>query len=498
MEQQHEELDYEDDMYDPSEQRLVRHRGAASDNSRRTECDICYKKFTNPRNHALQAHLPWYVAPNSACWICGIQELKFLDKHIRNRHPTNQSDAKFDNRQQMFVELLNGLFRELARILEVSLPAGLEDKINRHMRVRTQAPPKEYLAYEKPLVDLFIQLNHLEPLQNYLIATPPHMKLHHLIHWKILKNLISELSSENQLWLMTFEERKTCEGLLVQPHDEQSEPIPVADAHCHLDQLCKRGSSAGLYKLDNLGTKQEYHTSLNYIVANYVYPGDWPSSSKRSELRGDPHIYFTFGIHPRLVLAESSNSLVHMFKKLKDMVKSTRTVGVGECGLDTTDGPTDSELQKQIVYFRKQIQLAVDNNLTIVVHSRGKPDVHHQTLDSLINICPSSQPIHWHCFTGSIDVYLSATEKFDNMVFGITPFLLKKRYPSMRKIVQCFGLEKLVLESDAPYIPLPKTSISNPYVIHPTAKEISEICGIPVENVFSKTTENCRKVYGMK
>lgn len=54
---------------------------------------------------------------------------------------------------------------------------------------------------------------------------------------------------------MTFEERKTCEGLLVQPHDEQSEPIPVveeqsepipvADAHCHLDQLCKRGSSAG-------------------------------------------------------------------------------------------------------------------------------------------------------------------------------------------------------------------------------------------------------------
>jgi len=91
---------------------------------------------------------------------------------------------------------------------------------------------------------------------------------------------------------MTFEERKTCEGLPV-PHDEQSEPIPiadeqsepipVADAHCHLDQLCKRGSSAGLYKLDNLDTMQEYHTSLNYIVSNYVYPGE------RSELREDPH-----------------------------------------------------------------------------------------------------------------------------------------------------------------------------------------------------------------
>lgn len=65
----------------------------------------------------------------------------------------------------MDVELLNGLFRELARILKVSFPAGLEDKINRHMRVRTQVPPKEYLAYEKPLVDLFIQLNHLDPLQ---------------------------------------------------------------------------------------------------------------------------------------------------------------------------------------------------------------------------------------------------------------------------------------------------------------------------------------------
>lgn len=533
MEQYEEELDYEDDEVQEEDIREVSHRGAAPDNANRRKCDICQHRFTMPRNHTLQTHLPWYVAPDTACWICGTQQINFIDKHVRERHSTNQIAARFTNRDNMYVELINGLFHELARLLEVTFPAGLEDTINRHMRKRSQKtptgtkrkmiqkPPTEFMNYEKHLADLFMSLNNLAPLQNYRIPKPPNMKIQHLIHWKILKNIITELSEDDQLWILTFEERKNYDGTpipseyeTVEPEPEPAEvepntpaikstvhipvkPIPVADAHCHLDQLCKRDNSVVHYKLDTLSSMEEYNTRLDIIIANFVYPNLWPSSSKRSEYRKDSTVYFSYGIHPRLITKEPSNSLIHNFTELQNLIKSTRAVAVGECGLDTTDNPSSYELQKQIVYFRKQIQLAVDNNLTLVIHSRGKPEIHHQILDCIISICPSSQRIHWHCFTGSLDIYLSATEKFENIYFGITPFILKTRYPAMKKIVQIFGLERLLLESDAPYIPLPSTDISNPFVVHPVAREISEICCVPVQEVFNKTTENCRKVYNL-
>lgn len=74
MEQQQEELDYEEDMYEPSEQRLVR-QGASPDNSR-TECDICYKKFTNPKEPCTTGTSPL---------VCGTK-LCLLDL----RHPRAQ------------------------------------------------------------------------------------------------------------------------------------------------------------------------------------------------------------------------------------------------------------------------------------------------------------------------------------------------------------------------------------------------------------------------
>ncbi|CAG2255736.1 unnamed protein product [Mytilus edulis] len=112
-----EELDYEeeenqDHLTEPKRQVAI--RGEATNvRLRHRECDICLHTFTNPIRHAIQTHLPWYVVPETACWICGTQEqtANFLNKHITRCHPTNAIDATFKNREVMYAELMNGLLR---------------------------------------------------------------------------------------------------------------------------------------------------------------------------------------------------------------------------------------------------------------------------------------------------------------------------------------------------------------------------------------------------
>lgn len=255
-----------------------------------------------------------------------------------------------------------------------------------------------------------------------------------------------------------------------------SEPIAVADAHFHLDQSVRCNSGAVPYGLDAENTQQTFNTTLKFLIANYVYPDSWPSSSDRSEAWKDQRIYFTFGLHPRLIFPDSLYYLCSTFRRLETWLGSTRTVAVGECGLDEMDRTRHRDLQKQIVYFEKQLHLALCLNLPVVVHSRGWSRIQQYTLDYLVNILPRYHPIHWHCFTASTDIYSSITYHFYNIVFGVTLFLLSDRYPNIRQVIQTFAMDKIVLESDALYIPLPPKSqerrSGNTFLVHFVAKKI--------------------------
>ncbi|CAC5404212.1 tatD [Mytilus coruscus] len=334
-----EELDYEEDQDHLNEpKRQVAIRGEAKNvRLRHRECDICFHTFTNPRRHTIQTHLPWYVAPETACWICGTQEqtANFLSKHITRCHPTNSIDATFKNREVMYAELMNGLLRDLA-------------------------------------------------------------------------------------------------------------------------------------------------------------------TAQRSEFRKDNRLRFTFGIHPKIISSSSTSSLEHNWTDLQNLLKSTKTVAVGEIGLDDSTNPSRRDFERQIKYFRKQLYLATELNLTVVIHSRGRPSLHEHVLATLSEICKPDQLIHWHCFTCTAQLYSAAVSQFSNIVFGITPFILKDRYSNIVEIVKTFGITRVVLESDAPYIPLHSHTIGNPYSVHAVALKISELLQQPIEDVFRITTENSKRIYKLQ
>ncbi|CAC5416492.1 tatD [Mytilus coruscus] len=150
-------------------------------------------------------------------------------------------------------------------------------------------------------------------------------------------------------------------------------------------------------------------------------------------------------------------------------------------------------LSKQIEYLEKQLQLAVKNSLPVVIYCRGNDSLHPTLLTSLVNCCPKEQKIHWHCFTSSQEIYLTAPRHFINLVFGITPFIFGNRYPNIREIIKENGIDRLVLESDAPYIQNKENQIPNPYIVNFVAEEISKLLNIPVEQVFEITFSNTQK-----
>lgn len=166
-------------------------------------------------------------------------------------------------------------------------------------------------------------------------------KLHSLIHWKVLVIILSKLNPDQQQWLKCFEVYKSATGLPLGPLGvKHSGPIPIADSHFHMDTLMAR---SGFHEL----------SCLTFMVANYCFPLSWPSSTQRTELRKTRSVHFSFSIHPRIVNSSSSSNLQQYLTDLEYLIKSSRTVAVGECGLDNT--AKSLQLDKQI---KKNYQLS--------------------------------------------------------------------------------------------------------------------------------------------
>jgi Tat protein secretion system quality control protein TatD with DNase activity len=90
------------------------------------------------------------------------------------------------------------------------------------------------------------------------------------------------------------------------------------------------------------------------MIANYCFPLSWPSSTQRTELRKTPSVHFSFSIHPRIVNSSSSSNLQQYLTDLEYLIKSSRTVAVGECGLDNT--AKSLQLDKQIKKKQRNYQ----------------------------------------------------------------------------------------------------------------------------------------------
>lgn len=247
----------------------------------------------------------------------------------------------------------------------------------------------------------------------------------------------------------------------------------LVDTHCHINN--EKFNDDIEIVIERIKEKLEFCVNIGY---------DLKSSEESLELSQKyEFIYATIGVHPTDIGMYSDD----LEKKLKEMAKNRKVVAIGEIGLDYYWMTEEKEKQKSI--FRRQMEIAKDLNLPVVIHSR---DAMEDTLEILKEYPEVGGIVH--CYPGSIE---SAKEIMDRYYFGIGGTLTFKNAKKMVKVVEELPLEKIVIETDSPYLtPEPFRGKRNePVYVEYVAKKIAEIKNVDFEKVVEITTNNAKKIY---
>ena len=211
-------------------------------------------------------------------------------------------------------------------------------------------------------------------------------------------------------------------------------------------------------------------------------------SSKRSIALAEkyPFIYAAVGVHPDEVGELDDEK----FEKLREWTTHEKVKAVGEIGLDYYWDKEKHDLQKH--WFMRQMELAKESNLPMIVHSR---EAAKDTLDMIIAAKPLDLSGIIHCYSYSVE----QAREYLNMGYyiGIGGVLTFKNAKKLKEVAEYAPLSRIVLETDCPYLaPVPYRGKRNDssklsYVV----EELAAIKQMPVEEVLRITNENGKKLY---
>ena len=199
------------------------------------------------------------------------------------------------------------------------------------------------------------------------------------------------------------------------------------------------------------------------------------------------NVYGMVGIFP----TEAKTYTQEVEDKMVELAKSNKIVAVGETGLDYYWDKENKELQKEV--FIKQIKLANKLNLPLVVHDR---EAHKDCFD-LIKEYNKGSKVLFHCFSGSVEFMKECVK--EGWLIAIGGVVTFKNAVKMKEVAKDIPLNKLVLETDSPYLtPVPFRGKPNkPAYIKYVAKEIAKIRGVNEEEIIDATTKNAEEFFGI-
>ena len=198
------------------------------------------------------------------------------------------------------------------------------------------------------------------------------------------------------------------------------------------------------------------------------------------------NVFLEIGFHP----SEANITTDKYLEELEELVKSNnKVVAIGEIGLDYHWDKDNKEKQKEL--FIKQINIAKELNLPIVIHSR---DAFQDTYD-ILKISNHKGVIH--CFSGNLEnakMYLKLGYYLG--IGGVVTF----KNTNLKETIKAIGLDKILLETDSPYLaPTNLRGTKNePKNILLIAEELSNILNISLSKVEEKTTKNIVEIFGIK
>lgn len=193
-----------------------------------------------------------------------------------------------------------------------------------------------------------------------------------------------------------------------------------------------------------------------------------------------PEIYAVCGAHPH----QADQYSREVEKGIIDFVKKEKMVAIGEVGLDFHYDFASRENQR--TSFKRQIALARDLNLPLVIHSRNA----ESEVLTMLNNEKFDLPVVFHCFTGNKQTAAEIIRRgYGISLSGIITF---KKADALREIVKMIPLDQLFSETDAPYLaPEPKRGeTNNPLGVIPVVKKIAMIKETSEEQIKDAISQN--------
>ncbi len=256
------------------------------------------------------------------------------------------------------------------------------------------------------------------------------------------------------------------------------ELLMLFDTHCHLDDerlngdeaaVLKKAEEFGVITMVTIGTDEKTSAAAAEIAARH--PGK---------------IYHTVGAHPSDVDRFGETELAEIEK----LAGETKPKAIGEIGLDYYH---DSNRQKQVVVFERMITLAKELSLPLVIHDRDA----HEDIYRVLAAKATGLKILMHCYSAGAEF----VDRFKELgcVFSIAGPVTFKNGQSLRDAVSKIPLDRLVVETDSPYLtPEPKRGKRNePAYVKYTAEKVAEVKGISFEELADKTTQNAKKFFNI-
>ncbi|MFX1451220.1 MAG: TatD family hydrolase [Promethearchaeota archaeon] len=249
----------------------------------------------------------------------------------------------------------------------------------------------------------------------------------------------------------------------------------LIDSHCHLDwksfntdidEVIKRAKKNGLVAIVTCSFSENFEKTLKYAekFKNYVF--------------------ISLGLHPPQVNINSVKRTIKLIQENADKINA-----IGEVGLDYywIKDPRKREGQKR--GFVDFINLAKELKLPIVIHARN---AHNDAIDILEK--NSATKVLMHCFSGNT---IEVKRVIKNDWYISVPTSVTNRGVH-QNIAKFCPLEKMLLETDSPFLSPFKKSRNEPMNVKYGAEKIAEIKKIGVEEVSEITTKNAIKFYDLK